>query len=66
MRKDNLIKTPVLNVPLGAAYKNDDGTYMLRVKKASSKQFEDIPIDKVLQMVISGAEKNAKVADPKH
>ena len=64
MRKDNFIKTPRLNVPLGEAYRNSDGTYGLRIKKPNSGLYEDVPIDEIFKMVISGAENTAKVGSP--
>lgn len=65
MRKENIIRTPKLKIPIGVAVKNANGTYSLKIKKSKTDQVEEVPIDSLFSMVISGAEETTKVADPK-
>lgn len=51
-----LIKTPVHGIPIGEALKSSDGHISLRIKKPRASEYEDLPLDQFLAMVMAGAE----------
>lgn len=55
-----LIRTPVHSIPIGEAFRKPDGHYTLRIKKARSTEYEDLPLDQLLSMVVAGAEGDQK------
>lgn len=61
----NVLKTPKHKIPIGIPYKTPDGKYMLQLKKHKSSDVEDLSIDSLLSMVISGADKAQQVEGPK-
>lgn len=56
--KIRLIKTPIHNIPIGEAVKSPDGHYSLRIKKPKGNEIEEVPLDKLLSMVVSIAEED--------
>lgn len=55
--KQNMIYTPSLNIPLGERYLQDDGTYALRIKKASSKEYEIVTVDTLMKLLYGSSSK---------
>ena len=51
-----LIKTPIHGIPIGEALKSSDGHISLRIKKPKAPEYEDLPLDQFLAMVMAGAE----------
>ena len=54
--QSRMVKTPVHKIPIGEAFKGQDGHYTLRIKKSKGKEMEEVPLDKLLSMVVSVAE----------
>jgi hypothetical protein len=55
--KPHLIKTPIHKIPIGEAIKAPDGRYTLRIKKPKGAEVEEIPLEKLISMVISEADR---------
>lgn len=55
-KKARILKTPVYKIPIGEAIINQDGHYSLRIKKPKSEEVEEIPLDRLLSMVVTEAE----------
>lgn len=51
-----LIRTPIHGIPIGEALKSSDGHISLRIKKAKTPEYEDLSLDQLLTMVVTGAE----------
>ncbi len=49
-----IIKTPVHHIPIGVPFKKD-GQYGLRIKKPQCQEFEDVPLDHLITMVVAEA-----------
>ncbi len=54
--KRKLLKTPLHKIPIGEAYKSGDGHYGIRIKKPKGQEYEDLPLDRLLSMVVSEAD----------
>lgn len=54
--KRKLLKTPLHKIPIGEVYKSGDGHYGIRIKKPKGKEYEDLPLDRLLSMVVSEAD----------
>lgn len=46
-----LVKTPLLNIPIGEPIKNDEGRLGVRMKKQGQQEFEDVWLDQMVSMV---------------
>ena len=53
--KPHLIKTPVHKIPIGEAVKKPDGHYSLRIKKHKGSEYEEVPLDHLISMVVTEA-----------
>lgn len=54
--KPHLIKTPVHNIPIGEPVKTSDGHYCIRIKKPKGSEYEDLPLDCLISMVVKEAD----------
>lgn len=54
--KSHLIRTPVHKIPIGEAVKKPDGHYSLRIKKPKGSEYEELPLDHLISMVVTEAD----------
>lgn len=59
-QKARLVRTPIHKIPLGETIKKSDGTYALRVKKPKSNEYEEVPMDILMSIMVKEAERNAQ------
>lgn len=53
-----MIKTPKNKIPIGLAFKNVDGHYIIEFKKSKCSEYEDVPLDSLISLVVSELEAN--------
>lgn len=64
--KPHLIKTPVHNIPIGEPVKTPDGHYCIRIKKPKGSEYEELPLDYLISMVVTGADSQSGTKQAPH
>lgn len=54
--RPKIVKTPKYNIPIGEALRKPDGRYFLKIKKAKSKEVEEVPLDQLNHMIMAEAD----------
>lgn len=57
-RTSRVLKTPVHKIPIGVPFKSMDGHYGLRIKKPQCPEYEELPLESLITMVVNEAETN--------
>ena len=53
-----MIRTPLHGIPIGEALRQADGRYILRIKRPKGNEIEDVPLERLLSMVVRTAEES--------
>lgn len=57
-RRKKIIRTPLHGIPIGEALRRPDGRYILRIKRPKGNEIEDVPLERLLSMVVRTAEES--------
>lgn len=56
--RSKMIRTPLHGIPIGEALRQADGRYILRIKRPKGNEIEDVPLERLLSMVVRTAEES--------